>query len=64
MTESTSALTLTGIWKRFPGVIANSNVNLSVGAGSIHAIVGENGAGKSTLMKILYGMQKPDEGTI
>lgn len=64
MTESTSALTLAGIWKRFPGVIANSNVNLSVGAGSIHAIVGENGAGKSTLMKILYGMQKPDDGTI
>jgi len=64
MTETTSALALTGIWKRFPGVIANSDVNLSVEAGSIHAIVGENGAGKSTLMKILYGMQKPDEGTI
>ncbi|MCX6403998.1 MAG: ABC transporter ATP-binding protein [Actinobacteria bacterium] len=64
MTETASALTLTGIWKRFPGVIANSDVNLSVDAGSIHAIVGENGAGKSTLMKILYGMQKPDEGTI
>jgi simple sugar transport system ATP-binding protein len=64
MTETASALALTGIWKRFPGVIANSDVNLSVEAGSIHAIVGENGAGKSTLMKILYGMQKPDEGTI
>jgi len=64
MTETATALALTGIWKRFPGVIANSNVNLSVDAGSVHAIVGENGAGKSTLMKILYGMQKPDEGTI
>src|SRR6185295_6386960 len=39
-------------------------VELSVAAGSIHAIVGENGAGKSTLMKILYGMVRPDEGTI
>jgi len=64
MNETAAALALTGIWKRFPGVIANSDVNLSVDAGSIHAVVGENGAGKSTLMKILYGMQKPDEGTI
>jgi simple sugar transport system ATP-binding protein len=50
--------------KRFPGVIANRDVNLAVRTGTIHAIVGENGAGKSTLMKILYGMQRPDEGTI
>jgi general nucleoside transport system ATP-binding protein len=55
---------LRGITKTFPGVIANRDVNLSVAAGEIHAIVGENGAGKSTLMKILYGMQRPDEGTI
>ena len=58
------AVRLTGILKRFPGVVANRDVNLSVRHASIHAIVGENGAGKSTLMKILYGMQKPDEGTI
>ncbi|MBX3312827.1 MAG: ABC transporter ATP-binding protein [Actinobacteria bacterium] len=58
------AVRLTNIVKRFPGVVANRDVNLSVRAGTIHAIVGENGAGKSTLMKILYGMQKPDEGTI
>ena len=58
------AVRLEGIIKRFPGVIANRDVNLAVRAGTIHAIVGENGAGKSTLMKILYGMQKPDGGTI
>ncbi len=60
----TAAIELTGITKRFPGVIANDNVNLTVKKGEIHAICGENGAGKSTLMKILYGMQSADEGTM
>jgi simple sugar transport system ATP-binding protein len=58
------AIQLTDIVKRFPGVVANDGVNLTVRTGTVHAIVGENGAGKSTLMKILYGAQKPDEGTI
>ncbi|MGC3995943.1 MAG: ABC transporter ATP-binding protein [Propionicimonas sp.] len=58
------AVELQGITKRFPGVVANSDIALRVRKGTIHAIVGENGAGKSTLMKILYGVQAPDEGTI
>ncbi|UDY24410.1 ABC transporter ATP-binding protein [Nocardioides sp. Kera G14] len=58
------AVKLTGIGKRFPGVIANDDVNVTVRRGTVHALVGENGAGKSTLMKILYGVQKPDSGTI
>ena len=58
------AIELSGITKRFPGVIANDEVTLAVEAGEIHAICGENGAGKSTLMKILYGMQPPDQGTM
>ena len=58
------AIELIGITKRFPGVVANDDINLAVAEGEIHAICGENGAGKSTLMKILYGMQPPDSGTI
>ncbi|UUZ44033.1 ATP-binding cassette domain-containing protein [Janibacter limosus] len=58
------AVEVEGITKRFPGVIANQDVTFAVARGTVHAIVGENGAGKSTLMKMLYGVQRPDEGTI
>lgn len=57
-------LELKNISKKFPGVLANDNVDLNIKKGEIHAIVGENGAGKSTLMNILYGLFKPSSGEI
>ncbi len=57
-------LQLTGITKAYPGVVANSDVSLTVMAGETHAVLGENGAGKSTLMKIIYGSVKPDAGQV
>lgn len=60
----TPLLTVDGVTKAYPGVIANADVSFSVGVGEIHALLGENGAGKSTLVKMIYGLIKPDNGTM
>lgn len=57
-------LELKGLTKRFPGVLANDAISLSVHRGEIHALLGENGAGKSTLVKMIYGIMRPDAGSM
>lgn len=64
MTTDTPLIKMIGITKRFPGVVANSDVDFDLYPGEIHSVLGENGAGKTTLMNILSGMQQPDTGTI
>jgi ABC-type uncharacterized transport system ATPase subunit len=57
-------LSLQGLTKAYPGVIANNNVSFDIGVGQVHALLGENGAGKSTLVKMIYGLVKPDSGAM
>ena len=66
MTEASTfpLLRLSKMTRTFPGVIANEDVDLSIHAGEIHALLGENGAGKSTLVKMIYGILAPDSGQI
>ncbi len=60
----TALLSLSGLTKAYPGVIANDTVSFDIGPGEIHALLGENGAGKSTLVKMIYGLVRPDSGTM
>ena len=57
-------ISLEGVTKRFPGVVANDGINLTIRAGEVHVLLGENGAGKSTLIDMLSGVQQPDSGRI
>ena len=57
-------LSLKGLTKAYPGVVANSDVSFDVQTGEVHALLGENGAGKSTLVKMIYGLVKPDAGSM
>ncbi|WP_287012783.1 ABC transporter ATP-binding protein [Actibacterium sp.] len=58
----TTLLTIEGLTKAYPGVVANSDVSFAIAEGEVHALLGENGAGKSTLVKMIYGLVKPDSG--
>ena len=64
MSDAPPFLELRGIVKRFPGVLALSDVGLEVRPGEVHALLGENGAGKSTLIKVISGVYRPDAGRI
>ena len=62
MTGTEPLISIRGLTKAYPGVVANDDVSFAVGRGEVHALLGENGAGKSTLVKMIYGLVKPDSG--
>ncbi len=62
MRQGDALMTLEGLTKAYPGVVANDQVSFSLLPGEVHALLGENGAGKSTLVKMIYGLVKPDAG--
>ncbi|WP_071672450.1 ABC transporter ATP-binding protein [Nioella nitratireducens] len=62
--SQTALLSIKGITKAYPGVVANSDVSFDILPGEVHALLGENGAGKSTLVKMIYGLVRPDSGTM
>src|SRR4029077_17420762 len=64
LASATPLVSLRGISKRYTSVLANDAIDLDVGEGEIHALLGENGAGKSTLVKIIFGVTQPDAGRI